>query len=98
MTLKEFYPFYLSQHSHPVCRFLHWFGLNIAVLCIGYAFMTQTLAPLLWALVAGYGFAFTGHLFEGNKPASFTHSWWLSFKSDWKMWWEIWTGKRGFSG
>ena len=25
-TLKEFYPFYLSQHAEPICRRLHFVG------------------------------------------------------------------------
>ena len=42
----------------------------------------------------GYGFAIPSHyLFEGNKPASFTHSWWFSYRGDWRMWRDLWTGK-----
>ena len=25
-SFKQFYPFYLSEHLHPICRGLHFFG------------------------------------------------------------------------
>lgn len=28
-SFREFYPFYLSQHSHPVCRRLHVIGSTL---------------------------------------------------------------------
>ena len=95
-TLKEFYPFYLSEHSNRVSRRLHFVGTSIALVLLITAFVT----PMWWlvavALVQGYAFAWTGHFFfEHNKPATFTYPW-LSFLGDWRMWWEMLTGKIRF--
>jgi hypothetical protein len=49
------------------------------------------LAPA--ALIQGYAFAWVGHyFFEHNRPATFKHPW-LSLMGDWRLWWEILTGK-----
>ena len=48
------------------------------------------------AIVQGYAFAWVGHFFyEHNRPATFQHPW-LSFRGDWRMWWEMLTGKLPF--
>jgi hypothetical protein len=48
------------------------------------------------ALVQGYVFAWVGHFFyEHNKPATFQHPW-LSFRGDWRMWWEMLTRRIPF--
>lgn len=97
MTFKEFYLFYLGEHSNRTCRKLHFWGLNLALVIILAALVTQNWWLMVWAPVAGYGFAFLGHTFQGNRPASlrrpFLRSIALSFASDWKMWWQIWTGQ-----
>jgi hypothetical protein len=95
-SLREFYPFYLSQHSHRTSRRLHFIGTSIALVLLILAFAI----PLGWlvavAFVQGYAFAWIGHFFfERNKPATFTYPW-LSFLGDWRMWWEILTGKIRF--
>jgi hypothetical protein len=71
-TFREFYPFYLGQHAHPICRLLHVIGVfaSTAALLIALAsqqWLFAALAPLI-----GYGCGWTGHfVFEGNRPASF---------------------------
>ena len=62
-TLKEFYPFYLSQHQNRTCRRLHFVGsfwallFFILSLCLGHY-------VLLWgAFISGYGLAWIGHAF-----------------------------------
>ena len=95
-TLREFYPFYLSEHSHRTSRRLHFIGTTTALtLCIT-ALVTQLWWLVAVALVQGYAFAWAGHFFfEHNKPATFVYPW-LSFLSDGRMWWEILTGKIRF--
>lgn len=45
------------------------------------------------ALVQGYAFAWIGHFFfEHNKPATFKYPR-FSFMGDWRLWWDIVTGK-----
>lgn len=95
-TLKEFYPFYLSEHSHPVSRRLHFAGTSIALALLIAAFAASMWWLAALALVQGYAFAWTGHFFfEHNKPATFTYPW-LSFLGDWRMWWDMLTGRIRF--
>jgi hypothetical protein len=95
-TLREFYPFYLSQHSNRVSRRLHFVGTTTALVLLITAFMTSMGWLIAVALIQGYAFAWVGHFFfERNKPATFSYPW-LSFLSDWRMWWEMLIGKIRF--
>jgi hypothetical protein len=97
-NFAEFYPYYLTQHSHPVSRTLHFTGSTLVLLTLGWVLATQAWWGLLLLPVIGYGFAWAGHFgFEKNKPASFGHPFW-SFASDWVMWWQMLTGKVPFTG
>jgi hypothetical protein len=33
-SIRDFYPFYLGEHSHPICRRLHLVGTGIATLVL----------------------------------------------------------------
>lgn len=94
-TFREFYIFYLSEHSNKTCRLLHFIGTTLVFL---FAFLAVYLnKPVLWIFVpiAGYGFAWVGHLiFEKNKPATFQYPLW-SLASDFKMYFHILFGKIG---
>lgn len=91
-SFKEFYPFYLSQHSDPVCRRLHVIGSTLVLATIAVALFTQQWLLLLAVPVLGYGFAWVGHFkFERNRPATFKHPWY-SLMGDWVMFWQIITG------
>lgn len=92
-NLEEFYPYYLQEHSDRTCRRLHFVGSTLALLLFAAALLTQTWWLVAVALVQGYAFAWVGHFFfEHNKPATFQYPW-LSFRGDWKMWWQMLTGK-----
>jgi hypothetical protein len=92
-TFEEFYPYYLQEHSNRTCRRLHFVGSSLGLLLALIAVTTQTWWLIAAALVVGYGFAWVGHFyFEHNKPATFKYPW-LSYKGDWKMWWEMLTGR-----
>jgi hypothetical protein len=92
-TFADFYPFYLGEHAHPVCRGLHFTGTTLAALLLATALITQRWWPIPVALVTGYAFAWVGHFFfEHNRPATFKHPW-FSFLGDWRLWWDILTGK-----
>lgn len=73
-SFKEFYPFYLGEHSDPVCRGLHLVGTALVLALLGGIIATGN-GQLAWLLpVVGYGFAWVGHFFfEHNKPATFKH-------------------------
>jgi hypothetical protein len=95
-TFAEFYPFYLSEHANRACRRLHVAGTSVALALVVVVLATQNWWLLLVALVQGYGFAWVGHFFfEHNKPATFKHPV-FSFMGDWRLWWEIVTGKLSF--
>lgn len=88
-NFKEFYPYYLSQHSHPTCRKLHFIGCLFVLLCLLYFLFTGHFFAIIAALLFGYGFAWIGHFyFEKNKPATFTHPFY-SFLGDWVMFKDI---------
>ncbi len=92
----EFYPFYLSEHANRTSRRLHFIGTSIAALLLAAALLTGNFWLILLALVQGYAFAWVGHFFfEHNKPATFQYPR-LSFMGDWRLWWDILTGKIKF--
>lgn len=84
-SFSEFYPYYLREHSHPVCRALHYTGTSLALLIWIYALWAGQYLLLLAGLVVGYGFAWTAHFFfEHNRPATFQYPLY-SFMGDWVM-------------
>ncbi|HEY0974531.1 MAG TPA: DUF962 domain-containing protein [Solimonas sp.] len=92
-TFDEFYPYYLEEHSNRTCRRLHFIGSTIGIGLAAYAIVTQTWWLLALAFIQGYAWAWVGHFyFEHNKPATFKYPW-MSFMGDWKMWWQMLTGK-----
>lgn len=95
-SFREFYPFYLSEHANRTSRRLHFMGTSIAAVLMVAALLTRLWWLLAAALLQGYAFAWVGHFFfEHNKPATFKHPW-LSLMGDWRLWWEILTGKLRF--
>lgn len=95
-TLDEFYPYYLGEHSNRTCRRLHFIGTTLGLALAAYAVVTQTWWLIAVAFIQGYAFAWVGHFyFEHNKPATFKYPW-LSYLGDWRMWWQMLTGKIAF--
>jgi hypothetical protein len=92
-NLKEFYPFYLTEHQNITSRMLHFTGTSLFLLIVIYAIVTAKYKLLWFAPIAGYGFAWIGHyFFEKNKPATFTYPA-MSLASDFIMFWHIITGQ-----
>ena len=95
-SLKEFYPFYLTEHLNGTCRILHFTGTLILLIVLGWAIASQTWNALWLIPVIGYGFAWTGHFFfEKNKPATFQYPLY-SLLSDFIMFKDLLTGKEHF--
>jgi len=95
-SFREFYPYYLSEHSDPTCRRLHYLGSTLVLLLLAYALISGQLLWLLLLPVVGYGFAWVGHFFfEKNRPATFTYPLY-SFIGDWVMLKDMLTGKIRF--
>jgi hypothetical protein len=95
-TFGDFYPFYLSEHANRTTRRLHFIGTSVALVLLITSVVTQNWWLIAVALVQGYAFAWVGHFFfEHNKPATFKYPG-FSFMGDWRLWWEILTGKLRF--
>jgi hypothetical protein len=95
-NFSEFYPQYLSEHSDPANRRLHFLGCLAVIIVILYSVLTQVWLALTLVPLVGYGFAWTGHFFiEKNKPATFEYPIY-SLLGDWKMFLDIITGKIRF--
>jgi hypothetical protein len=95
-SFREFYPFYLSEHSNPACRRLHFAGTTLVIACLVAALVMRNAWWLAAALVAGYGFAWVGHyFFEHNRPATFTYPLY-SFMGDWVMYKDLLTRRIRF--
>jgi hypothetical protein len=94
-TFEEFWPFYVSQHSLPATRALHFAGTTMVIAALTIAGVRLSPWWVLAALVLGYGPAWIGHFFlEKNRPATFTHPLW-SLRGDFRMWRLMLTGRMG---
>lgn len=96
-SLKEFYPYYLTEHQHPTSRILHFIGTGLVLLLL---VASLSLGKYIWLFaipVIGYGFAWVGHFFfEKNKPATFTYPLY-SLASDFLLFFDLLRGKEKFS-
>ena len=92
-TFKDFYPYYIEEHSKPKTKLLHFIGTSISLFFLVQLVRTFDPFYLIYALLSGYGFAWVAHFFiEKNKPATFTYPFY-SFIGDHKMFVEILMGK-----
>ncbi|EJP73808.1 MAG: putative membrane protein [SAR86 cluster bacterium SAR86B] len=92
-TFKDFYPYYIEEHSKPKTKLLHFIGTSISLFFLVQLVITFDPIYLIYALLSGYGFAWVAHFFiEKNKPATFTYPFY-SFIGDHKMFVEILMGK-----
>lgn len=95
-TFKDFYPFYLGEHSNRICRALHFMGTFLLLFLLAYAITTKQYTLLFALPVVGYGFAWVGHfVFEKNRPATFKYPFY-SLMGDFLMFWQLLTGKLKF--
>ncbi len=89
MTFSEYYKYYLTLHTHPKCRLLHFIGQWVTLLFV-YSIVSNgfwLLIPLTPFIV--YPFAWSGHyFFEKNKPAAFSDPW-KAKAADWVMFKDI---------
>lgn len=92
-SFKEFYPYYLSEHSDRTCRRLHVIGTGLVIGVTATALITRRYSLLALTPVVGYGFAWVGHfVFERNKPATFKYPRY-SLMGDFVMFKDVVTGK-----
>lgn len=92
-SFKDFYPYYLTEHSNSVNRLMHFIGTSLLIAVVLFAALIQNWFLLFLVPVIGYGFAWVGHFFiEKNRPATFTYPFY-SLASDFVMFWHILTGQ-----
>ena len=89
---ESFWVFYVSEHRDATCRRLHVAGTGLV-----FVFLALAIAVSPWWLLAaplaGYGFAWSGHMiFEKNRPATFTYPLW-SLRADFRMFFWTLAGK-----
>lgn len=95
-NFKDFYQFYLTEHSKMMTRIFHFIGTGLLFFVVGFVIYTGKERFLWYLPIVGYGFAWFSHLvFEKNKPATFKYPLW-SMISDFKMFFELLTGKIKF--
>jgi len=94
-TFWDFYPYYLTEHSLPINRTLHFTGTGLVIGLLIAGIVTGHWYYFVAIPFAGYGFAWVGHFFvEKNRPATFTYPLY-SLGSDFVMFWHILTGQIG---
>jgi hypothetical protein len=95
-TLKDFYPYYLSEHQDPTCRVLHFIGTGILFVILLIVLISGRYNLLFLLPVVGYGFAWVGHyFFEKNRPATFQYPLY-SLASDFLMFFDLLRQKEKF--
>lgn len=73
-SFREFYPFYLGEHRHPVSRRLHVVGTLSMLVITVLALVTRNWRLVLAGIVIAYALAWIGHfVFEKNRPATFQY-------------------------
>lgn len=95
-SLREFYPFYLSEHQNMVSRVLHFTGTGLVILALVGAILFHDWRFFAAIPFIGYGFAWIGHFFfEKNKPATFQYPLY-SLASDFMLFYDLLFGKQPF--
>jgi hypothetical protein len=95
-TLREFYPYYLSEHQNYTCRMLHFIGTALLFVIVALAVILSDYRILISIPFVGYGFAWVGHFFfEKNKPATFQYPL-FSLASDFLLFFDLLLRKEKF--
>jgi hypothetical protein len=82
---RDFWPYYLREHTKPGTRGIHYFGTALATAVLITALATRRWWLIPVALLTGYGPAWIAHFFvEKNRPATFKYPLW-SLVSDYRM-------------
>jgi len=96
-TFEEFYPYYKSEHRQTGTRISHFIGTSLFFGWLITGIVYREPIYLIYAVVSAYGLAWVGHFFiEKNKPSTFQYPE-FSLRGDFKLYFEIWTGREKFN-
>ena len=92
-TYHDFFPYYVSQHSKPATRWIHFAGTHLgAAAAVAGLARGKRGALLRWPAVS-YPVAWFAHFaIEHNRPATFGHPLW-SLRGDFQMIAMMWQGR-----
>lgn len=97
-TLKDFYPYYLTEHNLGISRSLHFVGTCLVLINLIAFIVTLKYEFIVSSILFGYLFAWVGHfVFEKNRPATFKYPF-KSLASDFIMFWQMLTFELPFKG
>ena len=95
-NFKDFYVYYLSQHSNRHTRRWHFIGTTLALILLLITCWTRDWSLLWYVPLVGYIPSWISHWWiEKNSPASFKHPLY-SLRADIKMYREMLKGKITF--
>ena len=98
VRFSDFYRFYLSEHTHPANRRMHFIGTAGALAALLAALLSVNGWLIPAGIVFGYACAWFGHFrFEKNRPATFKHPVY-SFLADWVMFKDVLLGRLSIRG
>lgn len=91
--LKEFWPYYVREHSHPWTRRMHFIGTTNLIIWLCGAILRRNLAFVPIGIISSYMLAWIGHFFiEHNIPATFKYPI-LSALAELTMYGKMWRGQ-----
>lgn len=94
-SFRQFWPYYLQEHARAGTRVLHYIGTSLVLAITGLLIASGDWRMLPALPIAGYGFAWAGHmLVEHNRPATFRHPLW-SLGADFLLWYRFVMGHSG---
>lgn len=92
-SYEDFFPYYVSQHSRPATRRVHFAGTHLGALAGALGITRRRPALIAAAPVVAYGMAWFSHfVIEKNRPATFGHPLW-SLRGDFEMLRMMWQGR-----
>src|SRR5438034_1157529 len=89
---EDFWPYYVSQHTDPLNRKLHFWGTNNLFFWLALAVLRRSPRLAVFAVVSSYAYAWFGHfMIQKNRPATLDYPL-LSALGDLQMYVKIWRG------
>lgn len=93
-SYEEFWPYYLSQHLHPITERVHA-GATTAALLTGLAgFIRRSPRTVALSPLVAYGPAFASHfIWEKNRPVTLQGNPFWAARADFELLFKVFAGK-----